>query len=78
MGVAGQQDHVVAEGEDPVVQRGVQGAPHGTGTLGVALLEVGPGDPVGEQRVAAEQRAIADQQARSCRWCGRGGPGRGR
>ena len=63
MGVAGQQDHVVAEGQDAVVQGGVQGAAHGAGALGVSLLEVGPGDPVGEQRVAAEQRAVGDQQA---------------
>ena len=63
VGVAGQQDHLVAEGEDPVVQRGVQHAPHGTGACGVALLQVGSGDPVGEQRVAADQRPVGDQQS---------------
>ena len=61
--VPGQQHDIAAQRQHALAQRPVQHPAHRARALGIAMLEVGPGDAVGEQRVAGDQRGPGDQQA---------------
>ena len=60
--VAGEEDDVVAEGEHAVVQGRVERARHRAGTLGIAPLQVGARDAVGEQGVAADECPVGEDE----------------
>ena len=62
VGVAGEEDDVVGEREHALVQRRVERARHRAGALGIAPLQVGARDPVGEQGVAADERPVGEEQ----------------